>query len=71
MVLPFPKYFKIHTHSFHKGKTGSFEDSWKLRLERDGFSAGYGEYNVTFTDEGYDPNDSSIDSFPEILPFSP
>jgi prepilin-type N-terminal cleavage/methylation domain-containing protein len=70
MQLPIPKYFKIHEHSFHKGATGSFEDSWKLKLEREGPSAGFGDYHVTFTQDGYDPDDSSIENFPEIVPVS-
>jgi len=68
MQLPLPKYFNIHRHGFHKGETGSFEDSWKLRLERKGPSSGYGEYNITFTKNGYDPDQSSIEAFPEINP---
>ena len=71
MELPLPVYYEIHHHSFHKGKTGSFEDSWKLRLERKGYSAGYGGYHVTFTEDGYDPSQNSINSYPELLPFSP
>ncbi|MCH7726927.1 MAG: hypothetical protein IH991_10655 [Planctomycetes bacterium] len=68
MQLPLPKYFNIHRHGFHKGETGSFQDSWKLRLERKGPSSGYGEYNITFTEHGYDRDQSSIEAFPEINP---
>ena len=66
--LPLPKYFVIHKHGFHEGESGSFEDSWKLRLERTGASSGYGKYNITFTEDGYDPDASSIEAFPEINP---
>ena len=66
--LPPPKYFNFCDHVLHKGQSGSFEDSWKMYLKRKGPSAGYGEYRVTFTEEGYDPDNSSIEAFPEINP---
>ncbi len=70
MQLPPPKYFNIHQHGFHEGESGSYENSWKLRLERKGPSVGYGEYHVEFTEDGYDPDASSIETFPEIVPVS-
>jgi prepilin-type N-terminal cleavage/methylation domain-containing protein len=61
---PNPKYFTIGTVA---GNT-DIQDSWTLTLERTGASAGYGEYTVTFTDQGFDsdPGKSTIDA--EINP---
>jgi prepilin-type N-terminal cleavage/methylation domain-containing protein len=64
--LPSPKYFSVGAIS--AGSTGSLEDSWSLSLTRLGASAGYGAYTVTFTEQGYDPTNSTIESFPEIHP---
>jgi len=50
------------------GGTGSLEDSWTLTLTRVGASAGYGEYTVIFTEEGYDGANSSIKDKPDINP---
>ena len=46
------KYFTVGTVA--AGTTGSLQDSWTLTLTRAGASAGYGEYTVTFTEQGYD-----------------
>lgn len=61
-----PKYFTVGTIGV--GTTGTLEDSWSLTLTRTGSSAGYGPYTVTFTQEGYDPENSTISDFPEINP---
>jgi len=50
------------------GSTTSLEDSWSQTLTRTGASAGYGEYTVTFTDQGYDPSASTIEEHPDINP---
>jgi len=50
------------------GGTGSLEDSWSMTLTRTGASAGYGNYTVTFTEEGYDSNGSTIASHDDINP---
>ncbi len=50
------------------GSTASLEDSWSLTLTRSGASAGYGQYTVTFTEEGYDPNGSTISGHDDINP---
>ena len=60
------KYFTVGTVA--AGSTGSLQDSWTLTLTRTGASAGYGEYTVTFTEEGYDPNASTIASHDDINP---
>jgi hypothetical protein len=60
------KYFSIGTIA--AGTTGSLQDSWTLTLTRSGASAGYGEYTVTFTEQGYDGTNSTINDLPDINP---
>ena len=64
--LTTPKYFKIG--SIGAGDSGSLEDSWTLSLTRFGASAGYGEYTVTFNEEGFDEEGSTIVDQPDINP---
>jgi type IV pilus assembly protein PilA len=61
-----PKYFSVGT--VEAGSTGSMEGSWTLTLTRQGASAGYGEYTVTFTEDGYDTANSTIEGLPAINP---
>ncbi len=61
-----PTYFAVGAVA--AGGSGSLEDTWTLTLTRAGSSSGYGAYTVTFTEEGYDALNSSIDS--EINPQS-
>ncbi len=61
-----PKYFTVGM--IQPGASGSLEDSWSLTLTRQGASAGYGAYTVTFTQEGYDSVNSTIQSMPDINP---
>jgi type IV pilus assembly protein PilA len=61
-----PKYFSIGTVS--PGSTGDLQDSWTLSLTRSGASAGYGEYTVTFTEEGFDSENSTITDHTDINP---
>jgi len=60
------KYFAAA--SIVAGRTGDLEDSWSLTLTRTGASAGYGAYTVTFTQEGYDVDNSTISSHDDINP---
>ena len=60
------KYFTAGTVA--AGSTSSLQDSWSLTLTRAGASAGYGEYTVTFTDQGYDSVNSTINALPDINP---
>jgi prepilin-type N-terminal cleavage/methylation domain-containing protein len=64
--LPAPKYFSVG--SVDVGTTGDLESSWSLSLSREGASAGYGAYTVTFTEQGYDPATSTINDLPQINP---
>jgi prepilin-type N-terminal cleavage/methylation domain-containing protein len=61
-----PKYFSVGVIA--AGSTASLEDSWTMSLTRQGASAGYGAYTVTFTHDGYDALNSTIDALPDINP---
>ena len=61
-----PKYFTVD--SIAAGSTTSLQDSWSLTLTRVGASAGYGAYTVTFTEDGYDKVNSTIEGLPDINP---
>ena len=58
--MPDPKYFTVGTPA--AGSSGSLEDSWTLTLTRAGAAGGYGAYTVTFTDQGFDADNSTIDA---------
>jgi prepilin-type N-terminal cleavage/methylation domain-containing protein len=60
------KYFTPGT--IDAGSTASLQDSWTLTLTRTGASAGYGEYTVTFTEEGFDSVNSTITAKSDINP---
>jgi prepilin-type N-terminal cleavage/methylation domain-containing protein len=64
--MPAPKYFTAGTIA--AGATADLESSWTLTLTRVGASAGYGAYTVTFTELGYDSDNSTINALPEINP---
>jgi prepilin-type N-terminal cleavage/methylation domain-containing protein len=55
--LPTPKYF---TASEVAPSGTSLEKGWKVTLTRSGASAGYGDYTVTYTEEGFDAANSLI-----------
>lgn len=61
-----PKYFAVA--GVQPGTSGDLEDSWSLTLSRQGASAGYGAYTVSFTEEGYDSQNSTLDQHPDINP---
>ena len=61
-----PKYFAVG--AVGAGGSGSLEDSWTLTLSRQGATSGYGAYTVTFTEDGYDGVNSTIDALPDINP---
>ena len=60
------KYFTVGTVA--AGTTSSLQDSWTLTLTRKGASAGYGEYTVIFTEQGYDGETSTIKDKADINP---
>jgi hypothetical protein len=65
-AIPSPKYFTVG--EIAAGSTDDLEDSWQLTLTRQGASAGYGAYTVTFTEQGYDSDGSTINDLPQINP---
>ncbi len=64
IVQAAPKYFTVGAIS--PGPTGDPETSWQMTLTRTGTSSGYGQYTVTFNQDGFDPSNSTIP--PEINP---
>jgi prepilin-type N-terminal cleavage/methylation domain-containing protein len=66
LMLSTPKYFTVGTVG--PGGTESLENSWSLTLTRLGASAGYGPYTVTFTEDGYDATNSTINDLKDINP---
>ena len=72
--VPSPRYFSVGTIAAGSGTTGnsnsaSLENSWTLTLTRTGASSGYGAYTVTYTDQGYDSGNSTINGM-DINPMS-
>ncbi len=61
-----PKYYTVG--AIAPGDTGNLEDSWSITLTRQGASSGYGAYTVTFTQDGYDSANSTIEGLPDINP---
>jgi type II secretory pathway pseudopilin PulG len=59
VILDNPRYFSLGAVVFAPGFT-DLEGGWLLSLTRSGFAVGYGEYTVTFTHEGYAPEESTI-----------
>jgi type IV pilus assembly protein PilE len=58
--MKLPKYFTTPS-IFSEGNTDDLAESWTLTLTRRGSAAGYGNYTVTFTQDGYDSGTSDID----------
>ncbi|MFA5293017.1 MAG: prepilin-type N-terminal cleavage/methylation domain-containing protein [Phycisphaerae bacterium] len=58
-----PKYFSVG-----EVQGESLETTWSLTLTRSGNAAGYGEYTVTFTEQGYDAENSTISTLDDINP---
>jgi type II secretory pathway pseudopilin PulG len=56
--LPAPKYFSVAENI--AANNGSLEKGWTLTLTRQGASAGYGDYTVIFTEQGFDTANSMI-----------
>ncbi len=59
-----PKFFTVGAVEAHNG---SWEKGWKLTLTRVGASAGYGAYNVIFTEQGFDASSSIADAGHEAI----
>ena len=63
-----PKYFS--TGNVQAGSSGNLKDSWTMTLTRKEASAGYGAYTVTFSQDGYDSANSTIQSLETINPMA-
>lgn len=50
------------------GASGSLSDSWSVTLTRTGAPREPGNYTITFTEEGFDVDRSTISSMPTINP---
>lgn len=61
-----PQYFGVGL--VEAGASGSLETSWSLTLTRAGASAGYGDYTVTYNEDGFDLENSSISALEAINP---
>ncbi len=56
--MPVPRYFTAG--SIGAGTTATLQNSWTMTMTRAGASAGYGDYTVVFTEDGYDTANSTI-----------
>ena len=65
--LPPLKFF--YAGPLEPGDDG-IKDSWRMTLVRRGPAAGYGAYTVTFSQSGFEPEQSTIVAEPTINPFS-
>ena len=68
IAMPAPKYFAVGAVA--AGTSGSLEDSWTMTLTRSGASGGYGQYTITFTQDGFDATNSTIVANEAINPLS-
>ncbi|TWU35824.1 hypothetical protein Q31b_52590 [Novipirellula aureliae] len=57
---PTPAYFSVGKLCVHNRNTD--RTSWRLTLLRAGVSPLYGDYQITFSDSGFDESSSSIDA---------
>ncbi len=55
-----PRFFSVGNMAVGK------DHAWSLTLTRVGSSSGYGPYTVTYTQDGYDASNSTIDGMPDI-----
>jgi len=62
-----PKYFEV-PEEITVTTSSNGNPQWSLTLTRKGASSSYGEYTVTFTNNGYDSQNSTIESLPDINP---
>jgi Tfp pilus assembly protein PilE len=69
VTLEDTRYFNIGAVVFAPGFT-DLEGGWMVSLTRTGFAVGYGEYTVTFTHEGFAPDESTIVEEVSPLPTS-
>lgn len=53
-----PRYFTAGAIS--AGGTATLQNSWTMTMTRTGASAGYGDYTVIFTEDGYDTTSTIV-----------
>lgn len=53
-----PRYFSVGAITV--GSSSSLQNRWTMTLTRSGASAGYGDYTVVFTEDGFDNVTSTI-----------
>ncbi|GAC1449769.1 MAG: hypothetical protein NVSMB9_33810 [Isosphaeraceae bacterium] len=63
-----PPHFRVPAVISPGNSRGGLLDSWSLTLTREGESAGFGSYSVTFNQNGYDQTNSTIETLSEIKP---
>ena len=63
-----PKYFTVGVISPGSGEGASLETGWSMTLTRFGPAAGYSAYTVTYTQEGFDAENSTITQHEDINP---
>jgi type II secretion system protein G len=62
-----PKYFTAST-TITTSNTVLGTATWTMTLTRIGSTSSFGSYSVTFTQDGFDPTNSSITTYPAINP---
>ncbi|MCE9636592.1 MAG: hypothetical protein K8T90_12880, partial [Planctomycetes bacterium] len=66
VAIPVIQYFE--TTGISDSDATALQTHWSQTLTRKGASAGYGAYTVTFTEDGYDSENSTITDKQEINP---
>lgn len=61
-----PKYFDVGEVTAVQGSDGT--STWTLTLTRKEASSSYGAYTVTFTQDGYDTDNSTISTLADVNP---
>lgn len=64
VAIATPKFFRVG--GIVVGSSDDIADSWSLTLTRVGASSPYGAYTVTFSESGYDADNSTLSDYPQI-----
>src|SRR5262245_34950488 len=67
--LPSPTYFTAAA-TIDTSKSTESKPAWSLTLKRIKASSSFGDYTVTWTQDGFDLNNSTISSYPAISPIT-
>jgi hypothetical protein len=68
LTAPPPKDFTVGP--ILAGSTGTLAESWRLTVTRQANTTGYGQYTLTYHQDGFDRTRSSIINLPAINPLS-